>query len=153
MSHTTVLKTIKITNTEALKESVAFLKSQGVDCELLENAKPRMYYNNQHGQCDFVLKLASSVYDIGFDKQEDGSYAVVYDSWGGHIQNQVGMPTTCPIPVTKEEKAAGTVSRLLDCYAIHAAKAELQDSGTYYSFEVAYDEKDGSYTLEASEGY
>jgi hypothetical protein len=153
MSHTTTLKGIKIQNTEALKESVQFLQQQGVKCELLENATPRMYYNNQHGKCDFVLKLADSPYDVGFDKQADGSYVPVYDSWGGHIQKAIGSPTSCPVPKTAEEKAATTVARLLDCYSIHAAKSELQNSGEYYQYEVSYDTTDGSYTLEASELY
>jgi hypothetical protein len=153
MSHTTTLKTVAIKSAEALQAAVNYLKEQGVDCELLQDAKPRMYYANQHGKCDYVLKLNNSIYDVGFDKQEDGSYLPVFDSWGGHIQNQIGMPKSCSVPKTEEERAAATVSRLLDCYAIHEAKRVLQESGSYYEYEVGYDATDGSYTLEATETY
>lgn len=153
MSHTSVLKTIKITNISALQQAVEYLQNQGVNCSLVENAKPRMYYDNQHGKCDYVLKLTDCVYDVGFDKQADGSYAPVFDSWGQHLQKQIGMPTSCPIPKTQEEQQAAAISRLLDCYAIHAAKEELSQSGEYYSFEVGYDTADGSYTLEATQSY
>lgn len=146
------MKTIQIRNTAALRESIEFLKTQGINCELLENAKPRMYYDNQHSKCDYVLSLKDSAYDIGFDKQADGSYVPVFDSWNNYIQKEVGLPTSCKIPVTSEEKQAAAVSRLLDCYAIHAAKAELQAEDPYkYQYEIAYDATDGSYTLEASE--
>lgn len=153
MSHTTVLKTIQIRNIDALRESVLYLKEQGVNCELIENAVPRMYYDNQHAKCDYVLKLTDAIYDVGFAKQADGTYLPVFDSYAGHIQKQIGMPNSCPVPKTTEEKAAATVSRLLDCYAIHAAKAELVESGNYYTFNVGYDNAEGSYTLEATESY
>jgi hypothetical protein len=153
MSHTTTLRTIKINNTTALKESVEYLQSQGIQCELLEDTKPRMYYQNQHGKCDFVLRLKDSEYDIGFDKQTDGSYAPVFDSWAGHIAKQVGIPTSCKVPQSAEEKQVAAVSRLLDCYAVHAAKQELMEDNGYYTYEISYDEQDGSYTLEASESY
>jgi hypothetical protein len=154
MSHTTVLKTIQIKNITALQEAVDYLKSQGVNCELVKDAKPRMYYPDQVGKCDYVIKLKDCVYDVGFEKQKDGSYAPMFDSWGGHVQKFIGQPASCPVPTTQEEKQAATISRLLDCYAIHAAKGELENTGTYYSYEVAYSEADGSYTLEAEEcGY
>lgn len=153
MSHTSVLKTIKIVNIDALRAAAEYLKEQGVNCELVENAKPRMYYDNQHGKCDYVLKLKDCVYDVGFDKQADGSYAPVFDSWGQHLQKQIGLPLSCPMPNTEEERQAAAITRLLDCYAIHAAKAELEDSGTYYSIEIGYNASDGTYNLEATESY
>lgn len=154
MSHTTVLKTIQIKSIEALEGAVAYLQSQGVNCELVKGTTPRMYYENQHTKCEYVLKLKDCVYDVGFEKQKDGSYAPVFDSYNRHIQKQIGQPLSCEIPKTAEEQQAAAVSRLLDCYAIHAAKAELESTGTYYSYEIGYNGSDGSYVLEAEEcGY
>ena len=152
MSHTTTLKTIKISDVEALKDAVAFLVERGLKATLVENAKPRMYYNNQHGNCDYVLKLQDSIYDVGFDKQADGSYAPVFDSWGGHIQKQIGNPSSCAVPKTEEERQAAAVASLLNAYGVMAAKNELQNSG-YYGYEVTVDAKDNSFTLEMTEGY
>jgi hypothetical protein len=153
MSHTTTLKTVSLKDAEALKAAAEYLKGQGVNCTLAENVKPRMYYKDQYGVCDFVLQLHDTQYDVGFAKQADGSYLPVYDSHAGYIQNQIGMPASCPIPKTEEERAAATISRLLDCYSVMAAKNELQRSGTYYEMEIGYDQTDGSYTLEATELY
>jgi hypothetical protein len=73
----------------ALRETVKELQRQGVKCELLEKAQPRMYYEDQLqrqlGQsseiCDYVLNLKDSWYDVGFIKQTDGSYLPVFDDF------------------------------------------------------------------------
>lgn len=152
MSHTTTLKTIQFRDMEALAAAVEFLKEKGLNATLKQNVKPRMYYANQHGVCDYVLQLHDSPYDIGFDKQKDGSYAPAFDSWGGHIQKQVGNPSSCEIPTTAEGKQAAAVASLLNAYGTMAAKRELENSG-YYGYEITVDPKDNSYTLEMTKGY
>jgi len=122
MSHTTHLKSVAIKDISALRAAVRDLQSQGVKCSLLENTKPRMYYDNQHGKCDFVLKLDDSPYDVGFDKQSDGSYAPVFDEWGKHVGKQVGADVNvCPMPTTPEGRAQHQIGRLMQGYARHAA--------------------------------
>jgi hypothetical protein len=111
-----------------------------------------MYYGNQHGKCDYVLKLKNAPYDVGFDKQKDGSYAPVFDSWNGHIQKEIGNPTTCAVPKNEEERQVAAVASLLNAYGVMAAKRELETSG-YYGYEINVDNKDNSYTLEMTQGY
>lgn len=153
MSHTTTLKTIKIDDIAALEEAVEFLKQRGLKASLIKDAKPRMYYNNQYGICDYVLRLDNSPYDVGFSKQKDGSYAPVFDSWAGHLQRQIGNPSTCKVPTTAEEREAAAVASLLNAYGVHAAKRQLEQEG-YYGYEIEVDAKDNSYTLTATDqGY
>lgn len=149
MSHTTTLKSVAINDVAALQDAVNFLKERGLEADLLENVKPRMYYDNQYGVCDYVLRLKNSPYDIGFAKQKDGSYAPVFDSWAGHLQRQIGNPDTCKIPTTPEEREAAAVASLLNAYGVHAAKRQLESEG-YYGFEITVDPSDNSYTLEAT---
>lgn len=149
MSHTTTLKSVSISDTVALQEAVDFLKARGLDAELVQNVKPRMYYDNQYGVCDYVLRLKNSPYDIGFSKQEDGTYAPVFDSWGQHLQKQIGNPSSCKIPTTAEEREAAAVASLLNAYGVHAAKRQLESEG-YYNFDIAINPEDNSYTLEAT---
>lgn len=118
MSHTTKVGNVAITSLAALRAAVENLQQQGVNCELVENQKPRMYYDNQHGVCPLVLKLPESRYDIGFDLQQDGSYAPVFDEWGGHIAGQVGA--TKKIPGASSSVQA--IGRLLQEYGIEAAR-------------------------------
>lgn len=119
MSHTTTIKSVKITDINALRAAVADLQAQGVKCSLKENVRPRMYYGNQHGVCPFVLHLEGSRYDVGFDKQKDGSYVPVFDEWQGHVGGQIGA--TCPMPNSPEGRAQHAIGRMLQGYAKHAA--------------------------------
>lgn len=90
MSHTTTIKSVPIRSVTALQAAVRELQQAGVQCSLAQNQKPRMYYENQHGECDYVLKLDKSRYDIGFQKQKDGTYEMVLDTWNNEIAQQVG---------------------------------------------------------------
>lgn len=111
-----------------------------------------MYYGNQYGVCDYILRLENSPYDVGFAKQKDGSYLPVFDSWAGHLQKQIGNPTSCKMPTTPEEREAAAVASLLNAYGVMAAKRQLESEG-YYGYEIEVDAKDNSYTLTATEGY
>ncbi len=124
MSHTTTIKSVVIRDVAALKKTVLDLQSKGVKCSLVENAVPAMYYNNQVGKCEYVLRLddalyAGKRYDIGFQKQADGTYATVFDDWGRAISGQVGA--ACPMPNTPEGKAQHIIGQLLQGYAVNAA--------------------------------
>jgi hypothetical protein len=119
MSHTTKLKAVEIKDVSALFAAVADLRASGVNCELVQNAKPRMYYNDQHGECAFVLKLPDTRYDVGFDRQADGSYAPVFDEWQGYVGSQIGA--ACPMPNTQEGRAQHAIGKFLQNYAKHAA--------------------------------
>jgi Protein of unknown function (DUF1257) len=85
----------------------------------VQNVKPRMYYDNQHGTCEYVLKLNDGPYDVGFDKQADGSYAPVFDDWQRNVANKVGA--SCPIPTSAEGRAQHSIGKLLQNYQKHVA--------------------------------
>jgi hypothetical protein len=126
MSHTSSVKSIAITNVEALRAAVTELNSLGVSCELLENASPRAYFSNQAGlgQADFVLKLHKSRYDVGFYRTEQGGYEVRTDFWGQDVKNQLGAKASGP---GKAEQAQ--LGKLFQAYGIHAAMGEARRRG------------------------
>jgi hypothetical protein len=142
MSHTTAIKTVAITDIQALKQAVAKMKASGVNCELVEKQKPRMYYSNQHGVCDYVLKLPNCKYDVGFDKQEDGSYAPVFDEWAGEVKGQIGC--NCPTE-NSADKAATHIGALMQGYAVEAATNSAINQGYYV--ESAETDADGNVQL------
>lgn len=126
MSHTTTIRGMRITSGAAIRAAVAELQRQGAQVSLVENAKPRMYYQNQHGDCAFVIKLPGR-YDLGLDKQTDGSYAPVFDAWNGEISNTLGA--SCPLPSSAEGRAQHTIGKFLQGYAKHAAMMSAVDAG------------------------
>jgi hypothetical protein len=138
MSHTTTLKGVVIKDVSALRAAVAELITQGVNCALLENAKPRMYYKDQHQNSAFVLNLKDSQYDVGFDKQSDGSYSPVFDQWSNYVSSKIGA--ACPLPTTAEGKAQHAIGKLLQSYQKHVAINQAVMAG--YSVESAvYDDQ------------
>ena len=115
MSHTTKLNQICIRDVGAMKQAVMALQQKGIKCNLLENTKPRMYYTEQGPTCDYVLRLDNAKHDVGFQKQKDGTYSPVLDTWGGHVKNEIGA--TCPMPNTPEGKAQHNIGQFMQEYS------------------------------------
>ena len=152
ISHTTTLKTVVINDIDALEETVQYLNNIGTKCSLLKNQRPRMYYENQHGVCDYILRIDDCSYDVGFAKQEDGSYLPVFDSYANILRRKIGAPMKIA-PESIEDYQVLAVSKLLDLYGVHAAKNQLEQDGYGYSSTVSYNVEDDSYVLEVSESY
>lgn len=146
MSHTTSLKSIIIRDVSALHAAARELAEQGVPCKLLENAKPRMYYRDQHGNCEYVLNLSGGQYDVGFEKQADGTYVPVFDEWGNHVSGQIGA--SCPMPDTPEGRAQHQIGKYMQLYAKHAAINLATEQG--YIVEGSTYDNEGNIQLELS---
>ncbi len=146
MSHTTHLKNVVIRDVGALRSAVAELKAGGVDCDLLEDAKPRMYYSNQGQKCEYVLKLNKGKYDVGFKLQEDGTYAPLLDTWAGNVGNQIGADAeVCPMPGTEAGRAQHAIGQFMQSYSKNAAINAAVMQG--YSVESADTDGDGNVHL------
>lgn len=116
MSHTTTLKSVVIRDVAALAAAVAELQAAKINCELVRDTKPRMFYSTQHGKCDYVLSLPTCRFDVGFDKQADGTYVPVFDEWQNHIGAVIGVPG-----YSGQDKTQAQIGRLMQGYAKHAA--------------------------------
>lgn len=144
MSHTTQIRSVPIKNIAALQRAVQALKAKGVNCDLVQNTRPRMYFREQEVVCDHVLKLHDGKYDVGFEKQKDGSYLPIYDEYrnyvGAHLSNKA-----CPLPTTAEDRAIHQIGMLTQEYAKFAAIDAATQQGYYVESETQ-DEK-GNYQL------
>lgn len=83
MSHFTTIAT-KIRDLEALALACAEL---GHGVKLVKDAVVRGIGVKQ--KADYVIRLNCG-YDVGVNKQADGTYALVTDWWGGHVEKEVG---------------------------------------------------------------
>lgn len=126
MSHTTTIESVTISDIYALKSAVAELKQNGINCELIENATPRAYYNNQSGleEAPYVLKLEDCQYDVGFYKRQDGSYEARADFWAGHVEKVLGSPAR-----EGESADQARLGKLYQTYAVHAATRKAIEQG------------------------
>jgi hypothetical protein len=74
------LSQCKVSDISALQAAVA---EHGATIK--SNVRPRMYFSDQHGVCDYVITHPNSKYDIGLEKDKDGNYDFVFDPWEGHL--------------------------------------------------------------------
>lgn len=139
MSHTTLIKSVPIRSLTALESAIAHLQKDGVKCEFLRNSYPRMYSDRQRedlkkqsSECH-TLKLNDSPYDVGFLKQEDGTFAPVFDDWNGHVKRNLGSKKPAPVPEDKkqaaDQKHVANIGRLMQYYTAYTGVETLQEQG------------------------
>lgn len=138
MSHTTTVKA-DIRSASAIKKAVAELKRNGTNVVLKENTAPRMYYNNQHKACDYCLHFPDGKYDLGLEKNSDGTYSMVFDTWRGHIEEQVG-DSRCA------DRGMRPVAKFVQTYTKHAAMDAARAKG-YIVSGHSIDPKTGEVNL------
>ncbi len=140
------MNNVVIRDISALKQAISALKGKGINCELLENAKPRMYSSSQSPTCDYVLNLKNGSYDVGFQKQKDGTYAPVLDTYSGHVSGQIGA--TCPMPHTAEGKAQHAIGQFMQEYSKAATVNAAMQQG--YIVESTETDAEGNIHLTLS---
>lgn len=93
---------------------------------LIENATPRAYFSNQAGmgKAEFVIKLDDAAYDVGCYKQDDGSYLLSTDFFGGSVEKVLGAKAT-----KKENTDQARLGLLFQMYGIHAATEKATKQG------------------------
>lgn len=119
MSHTTAIKSVVISDVTALQQAITELQSEGVNCELLENAMPRAYYANQKGMesAPLVVKLSDASYDIGLYDNGEGGYEARTDFYGGTVEKVIGAKAAGP-----EDREQARMGKLFQRYAVCAAE-------------------------------
>lgn len=139
MSHTSSVKSIIISNVDALRAAVEELNASGIRCSLKENASPRAFYQNQAGlgKADYVLELKDSRYDVGFYKSPNGGYEVRTDFWGKDVESKLGAQASAP---DKGDQAR--LGRLFQTYGIHAAMQEARKKGLMATRQKGADGKE-----------
>ena len=100
-----------------------------------------MYYSGNSEECEYVLKLNDSKYDVGLKKQKDGTYTPIMDLYEGQIGRQIGA--ACPMPNTPEGKAQHHIGKFAQEYNKAASiNAALKQGLTVDSIE---EDADGTY--------
>lgn len=144
MSRTTKVKA-SIISIAALTAAVAELQAGGLKCELVTNAKPRLWGGDGNSPvCDFVLKLPGR-FDIGFQKQGE-SYAPITDLHGGEVNRILGAKQRCE-GLTMDETQQAHIGQLMQMYGKHASIEAAVNAGYPISSIVVL--PDGSIAIEA----
>lgn len=137
MSHTSTIKGIQLKDARAIEAAVADLIREGVKITLLTNTKPRMYYAsqaNEIGNCEYVLRLDKSRYDVGLKWDEKkGEYTAYLDTWAGEVSGQIGA--TCSLD-DRSRQAEHAIGRFTQRYGVNAAKNAANAQGFYVEGET-----------------
>lgn len=126
MSHTTTINSVVISDMAALNAAIEELKDSGVNCQLLENARPRAYYAEQSGlgNAPLVIRLLDSKYDVGLYDNGDGGYEARCDFWNGDVERQLGNEPEAP-----EMAQQAKLGKLFQTYAVCAAENHAAMNG------------------------
>lgn len=148
ISHTTTVKSIEIRSLTALEQAVSELAAErGFQYQWKENCKPRLYYGTDQFKqnCEKVLSIDGCSYEIGFHKQEDGTYAAITDfyEYGNTPVSKFlkarGANSLEACGCNREEHAIGG---LLQEYAKQAAIEQATSQG-YFVEDCTIDEESG----------
>ena len=129
MSHTTTIAKVLITDIVAFRATINELKRRGViKGELLENTKPRAYYENQAGMdqpADFCLRLDEARFDVGFYRTPDGKgLEARADLFGGGIDRILGVT-----PAEGDDPMQAKLGKLYQEYGAQVTERHFSQSG------------------------
>lgn len=137
MSKTTTIEGMSITNKESIEKAVANLRRQGIACDLVKDQVPKMYFGFQEseiGQCDYVIKMAGSRYDVGL-KLENNEYKMYFDDHAGDIRNVIGIKNIAG--ETSSERQLGNVALFSMEYAKEYCQQEYSEGFDYAEMQHA----------------
>ena len=100
----------------SIQTQIRDMKALGSACselglELVPDTEARGFGQNTR-RGDFVIRLRGP-YDIALNRQDEGTYGLTTDWWGGHVEKEVGA----------------NYGRLLQLYAVHKAQIEARKKG------------------------
>ena len=151
MSHWFTMETSLISET-AIKKA-----ANSMGFQVRHNQKCRGY-NGQIKECDLVMKLPGE-YDLGFQKQADGSFTVVADFWSDHISKYLADPQVLAkanemYPAIAKEQghqvaeaylADAKMSRFMREFGYYLVEEVAQNQGLNFSHYIT---EDGSMKIE-----
>jgi hypothetical protein len=143
MSHITTIKSVGIRDEAAIVAAVDALRARGVKVSLKRDQKPRMYFNGTSPKCEYVLHCEGGNYDVGLQKQKDGTFAPVFDEHGRYVGNVLGA--SGGIPTKDEDRAQHQIGQFLQAYSVEAAKNAATAQG--YIVEGTEIDADGNVHL------
>jgi hypothetical protein len=117
MSHLSTAKT-ELRDEAALRKACAEL-----GLHLVTKGVARGYYGQQP-QSELVIQCPDARYDIAVNKQQDGTYALTTDWFGGSVAKSVG----------------DNFDKLTQCYAGQLIEAEAEERGYFVEREWVKDE-------------
>lgn len=136
ISHTTRVKAVKVKDIDALRAAVETLaRERNINIRLEENAGARLW--STEPKCAFVVKVPDCRFDLGFERQEDGSYAPMFDAHGGYLAKFLGGGRE--LAKTPEEQMLSNIGGIMQAYTREVLTRTAQMQGALVNTTTAED--------------
>ena len=142
MSHLSKVSKSGVTQPQSIAAAVEILKGEGAEIELLTDAVPRLYNRQQErdvGVCDFVIKLNSERYDVGFKwVDEENSFDLYYDTYTGGLARQLGINDRKDIPYELQDQMC--LAKFMEAYNGHLMMEDVRKQEGFISIDYSYND-------------
>lgn len=136
MSHTTRVKAVKVLDLNALEAAVQnFARERKVNISFERNAPVRLWSTTP--KVDAVVKVPGTRFDLGFERQEDGSYTPVFDAHGGYLAAVLGGGRE--LAKTPEEHMLSQIGGIMQAYTREVLMRTAHAQGALVSEHIAAD--------------
>lgn len=136
MSHTTRVRAVKVKDLNALEAAVQTLaRERNIDIRFERDTGARLWSTSP--KCAAVVKVPGCRFDLGFEQQEDGSYAPVFDAHGGYLAKFLGGGQS--IAKTPEEMTLSNIGGIMQAYTREVLTRTAQMQGAMINSHTTED--------------
>lgn len=121
MSHTTTIKTVKVTNVNAMERAVAQLNQKhGLNLKFQRGGSVQLWYEAK--PCAFTVTIPGvrKGLNVGFQGTEAEGYTPLFDAHGGWIAEHIGGGKK--LAKTDDERNLANIGMLMHAYAVEQVR-------------------------------
>lgn len=127
MSHTTTIKSVKVTDIPALERAVEHLnRTEGLGLRIRHHASCTLWFEQR--PCRVVIDVpgVSRGLNVGFEGSEATGLTPVMDTHGGWIAKKLGAGAS--IAQTAEERNLAAIGKLMHAYAVETVRSVARNT-------------------------
>jgi hypothetical protein len=129
MSHTTSVKTVKVTDIRAMEAAVQHMnETKGTNLKMVMGGEVQLWFEKQ--KCAFVINVpgVQRNLNVGFQGNEAEGYSPVFDSHGGWIAKYIGGGKD--MAKTQDEHNLANIGGLMHAYAVQSVRNVASSAGS-----------------------
>ena len=128
MSHTTTVKSVKVTNVQAMRRAVEALNAaQGTNYVFTDNGHCQLWGTKK--SCAFTITVPGvrMGLNVGFEGNEAEGYTPVFDAHGGWIAEHLGGGRS--LAKTPDEINLSNIGKLMHQYSLEVVRTVAGEAG------------------------
>lgn len=138
MSHTTTIKSVKVTNLNAMERAVEALNAKhGLNLRVKRNSRVQLWFETKAAALVVDVPGVDRGLNVGFVGNEREGYVPVFDAHGGWIADKIGGGAE--LAQTADEHNVANIGMLMHAYAVETVRevAGASNAMVTESFDAA----------------